>query len=87
MVCFEVGGLKDHIQDGYNGYKVKLFDIKSLSEKIIQASEDSKRLSKNSREYAVENFNQENHASKFQSLYYELASKKYIVLGNGEIRN
>lgn len=78
VVCFEVGGLKDHIQDGYNGYKVKLFDIKSLSEKIIQASEDSKRLSKNSREYAVENFNQENHASKFQSLYYELASKKYI---------
>ena len=54
-------GCRDSIEDGYNGFIVKLHDIDSAVEKVeyfIEHHEEGERMGRNSRKFAEEHFDQ-----------------------------
>lgn len=54
-------GCRDSIEDGYNGFIVKLHDIDSAVEKVeyfIEHPEEGERMGRNSRKFAEEHFDQ-----------------------------
>ena len=54
-------GCRDSIEDGYNGFIVKLHDIDSAVEKVeyfIEHPEEGECMGRNSRKFAEEHFDQ-----------------------------
>lgn len=72
VVCSNVGGLKELIVDGYNGYKVRAKDPEDLYEKIeylIQNKRQAIAMSANARECAVSRYNFYNNAKIMKDSY------------------
>ena len=73
-------GCDDTVQEGFNGYKVKAGDSKSLSKKLQELIENKElriQMGKNSRELFLKNFTLEKVVSQTFELYDKLIVNKY----------
>ncbi len=74
-VGFNIGGIPDMVVHKKNGYLAKALNSKDLAEGIKWCIEDEKRskeLSKNAREYALENYSEKVVVQKFKDFYNNL---------------
>ena len=74
-VIFDIGGCRDIIKEGKNGFLIKAFDTKLFAEKtfyLLYNSELKKNMQVNSREYAVENFSDKMMAGNYYKLFEEI---------------
>jgi N-acetyl-alpha-D-glucosaminyl L-malate synthase BshA len=79
VVCSDVGGLPEVIEDGFSGFLCPLGDVNAMAEKAIYILEDDKRH-KQFKEQAYESskkFNIEKVISHYESLYQE-AKQTYL---------
>lgn len=75
LVCSKVGGLKEVVIDGYNGYFVRpgcSNDIKEKIKALIENKEKIKEFSYNARKVAEENFSWMDNARIMEQLYEKL---------------
>jgi glycosyltransferase involved in cell wall biosynthesis len=71
-ITYNVGGTKEVIKNGLNGYLVRLDDSKSFAKKIISSLEDiefRKKVLKNSREIVHNKFNIQSQIKEYYSLF------------------
>ena len=71
MVCSDIGGLPEVIENGVSGFLCTVGDIKSMAEKAIHILEDSQRH-KSFKDQAYESskkFEMEKVISNYESLY------------------
>lgn len=79
VVGTKVGGIPDIIKDGLNGYLARPRDSKSLAEKILFLLENpniAKRMGKEGRRLAQENFDIEKRINKILTIYSELTERQ-----------
>jgi len=75
LIGSNVGGIPLQIKDGWNGFLVKPGSERELAEKIkylIENPEERKRMGKNSRKLAEEEFDWEKIAEKYLRVYEEV---------------
>jgi glycosyltransferase involved in cell wall biosynthesis len=75
VVCTDVGGNPELIQDGYNGFLVDVGDVKALADKISQILHDphlASELGKNARKSFGEAFTANKMAQSYMELYENL---------------
>jgi len=75
-VCTNVGGNRELISDGVNGYLVDVGDVASLADRIIRVLSDpalAGRLGHNARGRVTEHFSATKMARSYMDLYTELA--------------
>lgn len=74
-LCTDVVGTNELVKNGINGYLVKLHDYKALAYRIKNLCENKsewEKLSKNSWEYAIENFNEDHIVETLKKIYIEV---------------
>jgi glycosyltransferase involved in cell wall biosynthesis len=81
VVSFDVGGMKDVIIDGYNGYLSKFNNPESLAENVVKIFSNCNEMSRNCREYALKKFTLETQANHYRELYKEL------IIDNNKVTN
>lgn len=75
VVAFDTCGLPDIVEHKSNGWLAKPFDTTDLAEGIkwvVGDRDRSETLSKDSREYAINNFSEQNTAKSYIRIYKEL---------------
>lgn len=75
VIASKVGGLKEVIVHGYNGYLVEPGSVEDIKEKLILILENKDKLlemGKNSRDYMKEKYDWNENASIVKSLYEKL---------------
>jgi glycosyltransferase involved in cell wall biosynthesis len=75
VVGFKVGGLKDNIIDNFNGQLVTTGDTHLLAE-AIENIINGPSLSKNCRNFALDNFSFKSHSLKLSEVYRSLIANK-----------
>lgn len=78
VIVSNVGGLRDQVIDGYNGFLVPPKDPRAIAEKILYLIEnphEAHRLGSNGRKLAVEKFNIERRAERLIKLYEEVVAE------------
>jgi len=77
VIAFDTGGVPDMIEDGYNGFLVKLGNPDDLAHKIraINNNDVLHRMSKNARKSVVERYSYELIGSNLWELYQKYLSK------------
>jgi glycosyltransferase involved in cell wall biosynthesis len=76
VVCFDSTGLKDIVEHQQNGYRAKCFSIDDLAQGIIWVLENKERYQKlcdRARQKAKQEFTLELQASRYLSLFSDLA--------------
>jgi glycosyltransferase involved in cell wall biosynthesis len=79
VVASDVGGIRNLIQDGYNGLLVKPADINALSLailEILQHPERAESLGRQAQLFISQNFSQEKMVSQTERVYSECLSAK-----------
>ncbi len=82
VVCTNVGGIPDVIQNGKNGLLVTINDASKLAEKIIFVLTNKKErdlLIKNALNSINEKYSIESVTSKIEDLYIRLAKRKRVI--------
>ena len=78
VVASNVGGLKELITDGVDGYLVKVGDVQTLAERSIKILRDSKlqkELGQNARKKVLGNYTPDIVVPKYEKLYNEVLGK------------
>ena len=84
VVAFSVGGIKETIIDGYNGYLCEVGDSVTMADNITKAIVDED-ISANCRKYAINHFRGEIQAKRYLDLYTDVLSN-YINSANIQIQ-
>lgn len=74
-------GIPEIIEDGVNGYLVKVKDSKSIEEailKVINEPEKTKRMAKNARKKFDKRFSEKSFIEKYERTYMSLLRKKAV---------
>lgn len=74
---FDIGGCPEVIKNGTSGFVEKPFDIKGMSERVLQLLNDGAslaELSKKTRKYAEEKFNIKKMSSDYYGLFQRVAN-------------
>ncbi|MEQ9280433.1 MAG: glycosyltransferase family 4 protein [Balneola sp.] len=78
-VAADLEGIKDVIENGKNGYKIKVKDSKSFSEQIDSLIENNlEEMSSSSRKFVLENFTWNKVAQQYISYLKEIVENKKI---------
>lgn len=72
IVSFSIGGMKDVIEDGVNGYLVPKEDYRAFAKALFIAMDSGDLLRRSCREFAQRRFADEIQAEKYKALYQEL---------------
>jgi glycosyltransferase involved in cell wall biosynthesis len=75
VIAFAVGGARDMIRNGINGFAVKAADVEALAESTCTILNDGllrKRMSEKAREIVIEEYGIELQARRYVELYSEL---------------
>jgi len=78
VVASDVGGLRELVAEGVDGYLVKVGDVQTLAERSIKILGDSKlqnELGQNARKKVLENYTPEIIVPKYEKLYNEVLGK------------
>jgi len=78
IIATDVGGIRDQVTDGFNGFIYPIHDIDNLSSKIIEISKDRKLLINmgiNSRARYSDRFAQTTMLQRYTDLYVKLAAE------------
>lgn len=76
LLSTDIGGSRDIVKDGVNGFLVSTNDCRSLKEKVeilIKRENLRKEMGNNSREIAVKKFNIDKIAETYSDLYYQIS--------------
>lgn len=73
-VITDVGGAKELIVEGLNGYTVPVGNIKKITETCLRCIQQQWNVSR-IREYAFNNFNQNNMFSSYEQIFHDYVSK------------
>ncbi|MEM1726752.1 MAG: glycosyltransferase family 4 protein [Candidatus Bathyarchaeia archaeon] len=69
-----VGGLREQVIDGYNGFTANCYDIDELSKKILEISSlpksELEAVGQNARKYVLDNFSKEKIIGKLMEILY-----------------
>lgn len=79
IVATDVIGTREVVKNGKTGYLVKLNDYESFAEKMYELLTNEKKwaeFSKNAKEVAAEEFNEDNVVRQLKELYYSLKNNK-----------
>jgi len=77
IVAFDVGGVKELVKDGFNGYLIPFENLALFKEKLVTLilnSELRKKMGENGYKFAKKNFTLERMINKYQRLYLENSS-------------
>jgi glycosyltransferase involved in cell wall biosynthesis len=72
VVAFNIGGMPDMIENGYNGFLAEPFSSDGLATGISRVLLDSTNFANNARQRALDSFSPDNIAGRYISLYNEL---------------
>jgi glycosyltransferase involved in cell wall biosynthesis len=87
VVAFDATGLKDIVDHRQNGYLAKPFETADLAygiQWILEDGERRRRLSRNAREKAVQEFDQELQARRYLDLYQRILGGGRSALSKAE---
>jgi glycosyltransferase involved in cell wall biosynthesis len=79
VVGFDVGGVRDWLKDGENGYAVPVKDTSAFAERLIELLNDftlRDRMGKKARKMAIQQFNQDTHVELLLSIYETAMQKR-----------
>ncbi|MCY6483574.1 glycosyltransferase [Clostridium aestuarii] len=85
VIASNVGGLKEIVINGYNGYLVKAADVNDIKEKIKLILSDRDKLiefSNNARLFVEDNYNWSNNREIMKKLYDKFTNNKLCVNEN-----
>lgn len=70
ILSFNIGGMRDHIQNGFNGFLIDAFNVPKLVETISNLPSSIRLFnSRKIRQYAIENFSSEYRVKDYLNLY------------------
>lgn len=79
VICYDVGGNSDLVKDGLNGYLIEDVSAISLAKQIafcVSSNEENRlELSKNSRDWVVDNYSYEKIAREYLEVYRSISSQ------------
>ena len=79
VIASNVGGLRELITDGVDGYLVKVGDVETLAQRSVRILQDPKlqrELGKNARKKVLDKYTPDIVVPKYEELYHEVLSKK-----------
>ncbi len=79
VVASNVGGLKELISHGVNGYLIKVGDVKALARhslKILQDARLQEELGRNARQAVLDKYTPDKIVPKYEDLYKEILEEK-----------
>lgn len=78
VVCYQVGGLPELVQNEFNGFLVPFGDIELLANRSVEILKNNtlrEELSQNARKFVIENYDSKKITLKYLNLYQSLINK------------